>query len=160
MKTKILEILEKNSKLSTLDIAKMLGEKEENVIKTIYELETDRVICGYSAVINWNKVDKEKVDALIELRVIPQKGTGFDRIADRISRFDEVDSVFLISGSYDFLVQIKGKSMKEVSQFVFDKLSTLESVQSTTTHFVLKKYKDHGINTGEKKETKRENLFL
>ena len=160
MKTKILEILEKNSKLSTSDIAKMLSVNEKEVIKCVGELEADHVICGYSAVINWNKVNEEKVDALIELKVIPQKGTGFDRIAMRIAKFDEVDSIYLISGGYDFLVQINGRSMKEVSQFVFDKLSTLDAVQSTATHFVLKKYKDHGISLEGKKESKRENVIL
>ena len=160
MKTKILEILEKNSKLSTSDIAKMLSVNEKEVIKYVGELEADHVICGYSAVINWNKVNEEKVDALIELKVIPQKGTGFDRIAMRIAKFDEVDSIYLISGGYDFLVQINGRSMKEVSQFVFDKLSTLDAVQSTATHFVLKKYKDHGISLEGKKESKRENVIL
>ena len=160
MKQEILRLLEKNARLSTLDIAKMLGEPEEEVVRLIGELEADKVICGYNAIINWDKINDEKVDALIELKVAPQRGTGFDRIANRIAKFDEVDSVFLLSGSYDFMVLIKGKSMKEVSQFVFDKLSTLDTVQSTATHFVLKKYKDHGINMEEKKESKRENVIL
>lgn len=160
MKNKIIKLLEKNARLSTSDIAKMIGKDEKDVIVAIAELEADKVICGYNAIINWDKLDDEKVDALIELKVIPQRGTGFDKIANRIAKFKEVDSIFLLSGTYDFLVQIKGRSMKEVSQFVFDKLSTLDTVQSTATHFVLKKYKDHGVLIEEKSEAKRENIIL
>lgn len=160
MKNKIIKLLEKNARLSTSDIAKMIGKDEKDVIVAIKELEADKVICGYNAIINWDKLDDEKVDALIELKVIPQRGTGFDKIANRIAKFKEVDSIFLLSGTYDFLVQIKGRSMKEVSQFVFDKLSTLDTVQSTATHFVLKKYKDHGVLIEEKSEAKRENIIL
>lgn len=160
MKQEILKILEKNARLSTDDIAKMLGIKEKEVIKLIGELEADKVICGYNAIINWDKVNDEKVDALIELKVTPQRGTGFDRIANRIAKFDEVDSVYLLSGGYDFMVEIKGRSMKEVSQFVFDKLATLDTVQSTATHFVLRKYKDHGISFEDKPKEKRSNIVL
>ena len=160
MKQEILKLLEKNARLSTSDIAKMLGQSEEEVIRVIGELEADKIICGYNAIINWDKVNDEKVDALIELKVTPQRGTGFDRIANRIAKFDEVDSVYLLSGGYDFMVEIKGRSMKEVSQFVFDKLATLETVQSTATHFVLKKYKDHGISFEDKLKEKRSNIVL
>ena len=160
MKQEILKLLEKNARLSTSDIAKMLGQSGEEVIRVIGELEADKIICGYNAIINWDKVNDEKVDALIELKVTPQRGTGFDRIANRIAKFDEVDSVYLLSGGYDFMVEIKGRSMKEVSQFVFDKLATLETVQSTATHFVLKKYKDHGISFEDKLKEKRSNIVL
>ena len=160
MKSKILKALETNARLSTSDLAKMLNQEEKEVIRVIGELEADKVICGYHTIINWDKVNNEKVDALIELKVTPQRGTGFDTIANRIAKFDEVDSVFLLSGAYDFMVQIKGRSMKEVSQFVFDKLSTLDTVQSTATHFVLKKYKDHGIVLEERKIDKREKVIL
>ena len=160
MKQEILKLLEKNARLSTDDIAKMLGIKEKEVIKLIGELEADKVICGYNAIINWDKVNDEKVDALIELKVTPQRGTGFDKIATRIAKFDEVDSVYLLSGGYDFMVEIKGRSMKEVSQFVFDKLATLDTVQSTATHFVLRKYKDHGISFEDKPKEKRSNIVL
>ena len=160
MKSKILKALETNARLSTSDLAKMLNVEEKEVIRVIGELEADEVICGYHTIINWDKVSNEKVDALIELKVTPQRGTGFDAIANRIAKFDEVDSVFLLSGAYDFMVQIKGRSMKEVSQFVFDKLSTLDTVQSTATHFVLKKYKDHGIVLDERKIDKREKVIL
>ena len=160
MKSKILKALETNARLSTSDLAKMLNVEEKEVIRVIGELEADKVICGYHTIINWDKASNEKVDALIELKVTPQRGTGFDAIANRIAKFDEVDSVFLLSGAYDFMVQIKGRSMKEVSQFVFDKLSTLDTVQSTATHFVLKKYKDHGIVLDERKIDKREKVIL
>ena len=160
MKQEILKLLEKNARLSTGDIAKMLNQSEKEVIRAIGELEADKIICGYNAIINWDKVNDEKVDALIELKVTPQRGTGFDRIANRIAKFDEVDSVYLLSGGYDFMVEIKGRSMKEVSQFVFDKLATLETIQSTATHFVLKKYKDHGISFEDKPKEKRSNIVL
>ena len=160
MKQEILKLLEKNARLSSEDIAKMLGIKEKEVIKLIGELEVDKIICGYNAIINWDKVNDEKVDALIELKVTPQRGTGFDRIADRIARFDEVDSVYLMSGAYDFLVIVNGKSMKEVSSFVFNKLATIDYVNSTATHFVLKKYKDHGIQIQDKPTDKRTNVVL
>ena len=160
MKQEILKLLEKNARLSTYDISKMLGHSEEEVIRVIGELEADKIICGYNAIINWDKVNDEKVDALIELKVTPQRGTGFDKIATRIAKFDEVDSVYLLSGGYDFMVEIKGRSMKEVSQFVFDKLATLDTVQSTATHFVLKKFKDHGISFEDKPKEKRSNIVL
>ena len=160
MKQEILKLLEKNARLSTSDIAKMLGQSEEEVIRVIGELEADKIICGYNAIINWDKVNDEKVDALIELKVTPQRGTGFDKIANRIAKFDEVNSIYLLSGGYDFMVEIKGRSMKEVSQFVFDKLATLDTVQSTATHFVLKKFKDHGISFEDKPKEKRSNIVL
>ena len=160
MKTKILELLEKNAKLSIKEIAEELDIKEKEALQLVGVLEADKVICGYSAIINWDKITEEKCNALIEVKVTPQRGTGFDRIADRISRFDEVDSIYLISGGYDFMVIINGKSMKEVSSFVFNKLATIDYVQSTATHFVLKKYKDHGVLLEDKKIDKRTNIVL
>ena len=160
MKTKLLKLLEKDSRLSTKDISKQLGIDEKEVFKTIGELEADKVICGYNTIINWDKISEEKVHALIEVKVVPQRGTGFDSIANRIAKFDEVDSIYLLSGGYDFMVMIEGKSMKEVSSFVFEKLSALESIQSTATHFVLKKYKDHGVSLEDKPKVKREKIVL
>ena len=160
MKTKILELLEKNAKLSIKEIAEELDIKEKEALQLVGELEADKVICGYSAIINWDKITEEKCNALIEVKVTPQRGTGFDRIADRIARFDEVDSIYLMSGAYDFLVIVNGKSMKEVSSFVFNKLATIDYVNSTATHFVLKKYKDHGIQIQDKPTDKRTNVVL
>ena len=160
MKTKLLELLEKNAKLSVKEIAEELNISQKEVIKDIAELEADKVICGYSTIINWDKITEEKCNALIEVKVIPQRGTGFDRIADRIARFEEVDSVYLMSGGYDFTVVVNGKSMKEVSSFVFNKLATIDYIQSTATHFVLKKYKDHGVQIQDKPTDKRTNVVL
>lgn len=160
MKEAILKLLENNARMSVEEISEELNIKEKEVIKLIGELETDKVICGYNAIINWDKITEEKCNALIEVKVTPQRGTGFDRIADRISRFDEVDSIYLISGGYDFMVIINGKSMKEVSSFVFNKLATIDYVNSTATHFVLKKYKDHGVTLLDKQKDKRTNVVL
>ena len=155
MKQEILILLEKNGKLSVEELAEELNASRKEVIKAIGELEADKVICGYSTIINWDKITDQKCNALIEVKVTPQRGTGFDRIADRISRFDEVDSVYLMSGGYDFTVVVNGKSMKEVSSFVFNKLATIDYIQSTATHFVLKKYKDHGVDLVEEKTDER-----
>ena len=160
MKKKLLELIEHNAKLSIEEIAEELKANPNEVISLIAELEKDKVICGYDTIINWDKVTEEKCNALIEVKVQPQRGTGFDRIADRIARFDEVDSVYLMSGAYDFLVIVYGKSMKEVSSFVFNKLATIDYVNSTATHFVLKKYKDHGIQVSDKPADKRTNVVL
>ena len=160
MEKKLLELLEHNAKLSVEELAQELGSNPNEVVSLIADLENKKVICGYNAVINWDKVTGEKCNALIEVKVIPQRGTGFDRIADRISRFDEVDSVYLMSGGYDFLVIVNGKSMKEVSSFVFNKLATIDYIQSTATHFVLKKYKDHSISLEEKPSQRRTNVVL
>ena len=160
MKQTILKLLENNARMSVKEISEELNIKEKEVISLIAELEADKVICGYNAIINWDKITDQKCNALIEVKVTPQRGTGFDRIADRIARFDEVDSVYLLSGGYDFMVIINGKSMKEVSSFVFNKLATIDYIQSTATHFVLKKYKDHGVQLQDKPVDKRTNVVL
>lgn len=156
MKNRILEILEETSKYSSADIAVMLGVQEDEVKLAIEELEKDQVICGYKTLINWDKVDaKELVTALIEVKVTPQRGEGFDKTAQRIYRFKEVQAVYLMSGGFDLTVIIEGKTMKEVALFVGQKLAPLESVLSTGTHFVLKKYKDHGVIFEETKKDER-----
>lgn len=144
MREKILGILEKNARLTVKDIAAILGENEDAVQKIVEEMEDEHIICGYHTLINWDLTEGERVDALIEVKVTPQRGMGFDSIAERIYQYDEVDAVYLMSGSFDFTVLIKGRTLKEVSSFVSSKLSPMESVLSTATHFVLKKYKDHG----------------
>ncbi len=144
MREKILTIIEKNSRLTVKDIASILGEDEVKVAAEIEALEKEHIICGYHTLINWDKTNDERVDALIEVKVTPQRGLGFDSIAQRIYQYDEVDAVYLMSGSFDFTVLISGKTMKEVASFVSNKLSPMDSVLSTATHFVLKKYKDHG----------------
>jgi DNA-binding Lrp family transcriptional regulator len=160
METKILKLIEHNAKLSVDEIAEELGIPADEAVSLIAGLESRKVICGYDTIINWDKITEVKCNALIEVKVIPQRGTGFDRIADRIARFEEVDSVFLMSGTYDFMVIVNGRSMKEVSTFVFDKLSTIDYIQSTATHFVLKKYKDHGILMVDRPADKRTNIVL
>lgn len=160
MEKKLLELIEHNAKLSIEEIADELKVSPNDIVSLIADLEQRKVICGYDTIINWDKVTEEKCNALIEVKVTPQRGTGFDRIADRIARFDEVDSVYLMSGAYDFLVIVNGKSMKEVSSFVFNKLATIDYVNSTATHFVLKKYKDHGIQIQDKPTDKRTNVVL
>ena len=145
MRDRILDILEKNARLSAADIAAMIGADEKEVDREIQKLEDEHVICGYRTIINWNRTDEEKADAFIEVKVSPQRGVGFDQIAERIWQYPEVSSIQLISGSFDFAVFIQGKSMREVAMFVSEKLSTIEGVLSTSTQFILKNYKDHGI---------------
>ena len=141
MREKILRMLEKNSRIDLKDLAIMLGSDEVTVANEIARMEKENVICGYHTMINWENTSQEKVIALIEVRVTPQRGMGFDKLAERIYQYEEVETVYLMSGGYDFTVILDGKTLREVSQFVSDKLSTLESVLSTSTHFVLKKYK-------------------
>jgi DNA-binding Lrp family transcriptional regulator len=155
MKEKILAAIDKNSKLTAKDLAAMFGSTEEEVASIIKELEDDTVICGYPTLINWDKTESEKVTALIEIKVTPQRGQGFDKIAERIYKFDEVEAVYLMSGGFDLTVIIEGKSMKEVATFVSSKLAPMEAVLSTATHFVLKKYKDHGLPLVQEKNDER-----
>ncbi|WP_085520602.1 Lrp/AsnC family transcriptional regulator [Tuberibacillus sp. Marseille-P3662] len=142
----LLDLLEKNGRMPVDMIAKMLDMDEEEVSKRIDKLEKNNAILGYSAIANWSKVlDYEGVTAMIDVQVTPKREVGFDTIAERIYRYPEVKAVYLMSGAYDLSVSIQGKTMSEVGQFVSEKLSTLDSVISTTTHFVLKKYKHDGV---------------
>lgn len=156
MKNEILRLLENNSRLTAEDIAIMIGKDVQEVRSTIKELEDSQVICGYNTLINWEHTHcNEVVTALIEVRVTPQRGEGFDKVAERIYQYSEVKSVYLMSGGFDFTVIIEGKTMKEVALFVGQKLAPLESVLSTATHFVLKKYKDYGVVFEEEKKDGR-----
>ena len=147
MREKILAVIEKNSRIDIHDLAILLGENEVAVANEIAEMEKEHIICGYHTLINWDNTSEEKVVALIEVKVTPQRGMGFDKIAERIYQFDEVESLYLMSGSgFDLTVIIVGKTMKEVAWFVATKLAPMESVMSTATHFVLKKYKEHGLS--------------
>ena len=141
----ILDILTEDARTPISQIAVMLGESEANVADTIARLERQRVILKYPALINREKVDIEEVEAMIEVRVTPQRGEGFDAIAEQIYRFEEVSSVYLMSGGYDLLVNLKARTMRQLALFVAEKLSTIEHVISTATHFVLKKYKDQNV---------------
>ena len=137
MREKILTFIEKNSRINLKELAIMLGVDEASVANEIAAMEQENVICGYHTLIDWDKAGLEKVTAMIEVRVTPQRGMGFDKIAERIYNYPEVKSVYLISGGFDLMVTLEGKTLREVSQFVTDKLST-------KTNFILKKYKDHG----------------
>ena len=156
MKEELLAILEKNSRIDFAELAVLLGTSEEEILKEITNLEKEGIICGYHTLINWEKTSIEKVNALIEVKVTPQRGQGFDKIAERIYNYPEVRAVYLISGGYDLLVTLEEKTLKEIAGFVSDKLSTLDSVLSTATHFILKKYKDHGTIFNDKRADSRE----
>ena len=155
MRKQILKYIEKNSKVDLKELAVMLGTDEVAVANEVAQMEKEKIICGYHTLIDWEKAGEDKVTALIEVRVTPQRNQGFDRIAERIYNYPEVTSVYLISGAYDLLVTLEGKTLKEVSQFVSDKLSPVESVLSTATHFILKKYKDHGTILVKKSKAER-----
>ena len=144
MREKILAVIEKNSRIDIHDLAILLGESEAAVANEIAEMEKERIICGYHTLINWDNTSEEKVSALTEVKVTPQRGMGFDKLAERIYQYSEVNALYLMAGGFDFMVIIEGKTMRQVAQFVSDKLAPLDSVLSTATHFVLKKYKDHG----------------
>jgi len=156
MREKILSVIEKNSRIDIGELAVLLGEDEAALANEIANMEKEGVICGYHTLINWEKTKNEKVNALIEVRVTPQKGMGFDNIAERIYQFSEVSAIYLMSGAFDFTVFIEGRTMREVAQFVSDKLAPMDSVLSTATHFVLKKYKDHGTILSAKKKDERQ----
>ena len=156
MREKILSVIEKNSRIDIEELAILLGEDETAIANEIADMEKEGVICGYHTLINCDKTNNEKVNALIEVRVTPQKGMGFDNIAERIYQFSEVNAVYLMSGSFDFTVFIEGRTMRDVAQFVSDKLAPMDSVLSTATHFVLKKYKDHGTILSAKKKDERQ----
>ncbi len=156
MRNELLTLIEKNSRISLTELSVLLGVKEVEIAEELAKLEQEGIICGYHTLINWDKTSIEKVTALIEVKVTPQRGQGFDRIAERIYNYPEVKSVYLISGGYDLLVTLEEKTLKEIASFVSDKLSTLESVLSTATHFILKKYKDHGTVFDKKRDDERE----
>ena len=158
MREQILSIIEKNSRIDIKELAVILGIEEIDVANELKALEEEGVICGYHTMIDWEKTSIEKVTALIEVRITPQRGQGYDNIAERIYKYPEVNSVYLISGGYDLLVTLEGKSLKAVSSFVSDKLSTLDGVLSTASHFILKKYKDHGTILTKKYEDTREKV--
>lgn len=142
----ILNILDKEKgNVSRAKIAQMIGMEEKEVADKIEKMEKENVIVGYKTIVNWDKTDKDVVVALIELRITPQRGEGFDKVAERIYKYPQVKSLYLMSGAYDLAVTIEGKSMKEVALFVAQKLAPMDSIISTATHFVLKKYKEEGI---------------
>ncbi|GKS10813.1 AsnC family transcriptional regulator [Paenibacillus chitinolyticus] len=155
LKHKILDILKEDSRRTPALIATMLGITEEEATAAIRQMEDEHIIVKYATVLNWSKVDSDKVNALIEVQITPERGTGFDAIAERIYLYPEVKSVYLMSGAYDLLVEIEGRTLREVSSFVSSKLSTLDRVLSTKTHFILKKYKQDGIIFDDREDDHR-----
>lgn len=151
----ILKLLKEDARRSPDLIATMLGVQLEEVQSAIADMERKHVIVKYSTVVNWSKVDDEMVTALIEVQITPERGRGFEGIAERIYLFPQVKAVYLMSGSYDLQVEVQGKSLREVASFVSDKLSPIESVLSTKTHFILKKYKQDGIIYEEREDDQR-----
>ena len=145
MRSEILKMLENNSRIDLHDLAIMMGTDETRVYQEIEKMEQEGVICGYPTLINWDKTGEEKVTALIEVRVTPQRGQGFEKLGERITNYPEVRAVYLMSGAFDFAIFLEGKTLKDVAMFVTSKLSTLDAITGTSTHFVLKKYKDYGI---------------
>lgn len=154
LRESILKLLEKNSRLDLKELAVLLDSTEVDI--EIAEMEKEHIICGYHTLINWDHTSREQLTAMIEVKVTPQRGEGFDKIAERIYNFPEVKALYLMSGAYDFMVMLEGKTMKEISMFTSSKLAPLEAVLSTATHFVLKKYKDHGTVLEAKKADKRQ----
>ncbi|MBN2157759.1 MAG: Lrp/AsnC family transcriptional regulator [Spirochaetes bacterium] len=152
---RILEILNNNAKSDYEDIAKQVGVPTEKVKKSVKKLESDRIILGYHTNINWQRIRLNEVKALIEVKVIPERKVGFDSVAESIYRFPEVTTVYLLSGGYDLLVQVEGENLREVALFVSEKLATIQGVQSTVSHFLLKKYKDDGVILVDQPDSKR-----
>ena len=142
MNTELLSLLEKDARLTPAQLATMLGREEADVAAEIADYEKNHIILGYPALVDWTKTDDEMVTALIEVRISPQRGDGFDRIAERIYQYDEVESLYLMSGADDLAVTITGRSLRAVAEFVHARLAIIEGVTGTATHFILKKYKE------------------
>lgn len=157
---KLIELLNENSQLTVSELSAMLNRSEEDIKHQIEEYEKQGIIKGYKALINWDKLADSCVSAIIELKVVPKKETGFDEIAKSVMHFDEVESVYLMAGGYDLLVMVKGKNIQEISMFVSRRLSTLDSVVSTATHFVLSRYKDGGVTLFNDEEVDKRSMIL
>jgi DNA-binding Lrp family transcriptional regulator len=151
----ILEILMKNAKATDEEISQQLDIPVAKVEKYIKKFEKDRIILGYRGIINWQRIRQHDVKALIEVKVQPERSVGFDTVAETIYKFSEVTSVSLLSGGYDLLVQIEGDNLRDVALFVSEKLATIKGVQSTVSHFILKKYKEEGIVLVDQSDSKR-----
>ena len=160
MNVKLLKMLNKNARYSVHDLAVMSGISEEEVVKEMKSMEEEGLICGYKAVIDWEKLDNSKVSAIIELKVEPQPDVGFELIAERIMKYPEVESVYLMSGGYDLCVIVKGKTFQEVAMFVAKQLAPMKDVTSTATHFILRRYKEMDVELcAESKDDRETNLL-
>ena len=160
MKYEILKLLTRNARYTDDDIAAMLGITEAEVKNSIKELENDGFIKGYKAVVDWEKLDDAYVSAIIELNVVPKAGLGFEEVAEKIMKYEQVESVYLMSGVYDLNVVVKGKTLRDIALFVSKELASIDSVTSTTTHFVLRRYKDMNIELISSKEDGRGKFLL
>ena len=159
MNAKLLRLLEEDCTLNTAQLAAAADMTEEEVKREDKAMEEDRLILGYKAIVDWDSTQIESVTALIEVKVTPQRGEGFDRVAERIYQYDEVESVYLMSGAFDLTVIISGRTLKEVAQFVGEKLATIEDVTGTATHFILRKYKEKHLIFKRKEQQEREWIF-
>lgn len=157
--TKILQLLEQDCTLTIAQLAAMAGMAEDEARAEIKRMEDEKIILGYKAIVDWDRTQREAVTALIEVKVTPQRGEGFDRVAERIYQYDEVESVYLMSGSFDFTVIISGRTLKEVAQFVGERLAPLEDVTGTATHFILHKYKEKHLVFEKQEKQERELIF-
>ena len=155
----LLKIMEDNCRLTDAQLAMMVAKDEGDIRAMIEKYEEEKVILGYKAIIDWDKTDRESVTALIEVKITPQRDRGFDRVAEKIYNYPEVESLYLMSGGFDLAVMIKGKTMREVAFFVAEKLATIEDVVATSTHFVLRKYKDNNVIYGAVPVDERGNEF-
>ena len=158
--TKLLQLLEEDCTLTHEQLAAMADMTVEEVKAAVKKYEEEKVILGYQAIVDWNTTDREDVTALIEVKVIPQREEGFDRIAERIYQYDEVEALYLMSGAFDFTVIISGGTLREVASFVSDRLAPLEGVTSTATHFILKKYKEKHLIFEKQAPGEREFIFV
>ena len=156
---KLLQLLEEDCTLTQEQLASMSGMTVEEVRRAIAKYEEEKIILGYKAIVDWDRTDREAVTALIEVKVTPQRGDGFDRVAERIYQYDEVESVYLMSGAFDLTVIISGRTLKEVAQFVGERLSTLEDVTGTATHFILHKYKEKHLIFEKQEQQEKEWIF-
>ena len=160
MKTELLKLLSRNARYTVQQLADMLGETEQAVTEQIKALEKEGVICGYKAVIDWDSLDGSFVSAIIEIKVVPKADLGFEEVARKIAAYNEVESVYLMSGGYDLNVVVKGKTLQDVAQFVARELATIDSVTSTATHFVMRRYKELDVCLFEGEKDDRGNILL
>ena len=159
MNTKLLRLLEQDCTMTPEQLASMADMTVEEVRAQRKEYEEEKFILGYQAIVDWDRTDRESVTTLIEVKVTPQRGAGFDRVAERIYQYDEVESVYLMSGSYDLTVIISGRTLREVAEFVGQRLATIEDVTGTATHFILKKYKEKHLIFQKQEQQARELIF-
>ncbi len=160
MKYEVLKLLSKNAKYTAEDIAIMLGIAESEVKQYIKELENDNIIRGYKAVVDWEKIDGTYVSAIVELNVVPKAGLGFEEVAEKVMSYQEVEAVYLMSGDYDLNLIVKGKTLKDIAWFVAKELATIDSVTSTATHFVMRRYKEMDVELITGSDDDRGQFFL